>query len=509
MNANKSNRREFIKTGITTSAVAASSFALNSNADEASKIHLDPEPLFDLSPYLYMQFMEPLGCTDGSVSAAWNYTKSDWRDDVIKTTSDLAPTMVRWGGCLSSYYRWREGVGPRNERIPMYNLLWGGIEPNQVGTSEFIDFCRRVGADPLMTINFESDGREFWMKDPDGNSRRGDAKEAADWVAYCNQPDHPLRQEHGSKEPYKIPYWQIGNETSYSSRGFDRDTAIRKTVEFAKAMKAADPSIKLIGWGDSGWSQAMIDGAGEHLEMIAFHHMFNPDQKPPVLAWNQFRNDIDATWDCLMNAYKPHENKIKQIYEETKNAGMLLAMTECHFTIPGRNRCDVLSWWAAGAAYARILNTHERYGERLKIATAADFCGTRWQNNALMISVPGGNSYLMPVARIMQLYRRHSGEQYINTINSPDGLDVTASRTGDRIFLHVVNTRRTQSLEASISIKGKQIASGRIFEISTDADTEVMQNDPGVITPKEHALDPSKPWRFPAASVSAVEIKLA
>jgi len=33
-------------------------------------IVVDPTPRFDLSPYLYMQFMEPLGTTDSSVAAA-------------------------------------------------------------------------------------------------------------------------------------------------------------------------------------------------------------------------------------------------------------------------------------------------------------------------------------------------------------------------------------------------------------------------------------------------------
>ena len=89
-------------------------------------------------------------------------------------------------------------------------------------------------------------------------------------------------------------------------------------------------------------------------------------------------------------------------------------MTECHFAIPGRDRCDVLSTWAAGVAYARILNNHQRHGDVLKIATAADFCGTRWQVNAVMIPVPqGGKAYLMPVARVMQLYRHHIGSHAV------------------------------------------------------------------------------------------------
>ena len=106
---------------------------------------VDPQPRFDLSPHLFMQFMEPLGTTDGSVEAAWDFQRERWREDVIAVTRQLAPPLIRWGGILSSYYRWREGVGPRHRRKPMHNLMWGGVETNQVGTHEFVEFCRMVG----------------------------------------------------------------------------------------------------------------------------------------------------------------------------------------------------------------------------------------------------------------------------------------------------------------------------------------------------------------------------
>ena len=56
---------------------------------------------------------------------------------------------MRWGGIFADFYRWREGVGPRAKRPSMLNLLWGGIESNQVGTGEFVELCRHVGAQPL------------------------------------------------------------------------------------------------------------------------------------------------------------------------------------------------------------------------------------------------------------------------------------------------------------------------------------------------------------------------
>src|SRR5690606_12557490 len=107
--------------------------------------------------------------------------------------------------------------------------------------------------DPLICVNFESDGRRRFMQ-AKGSVRSGDAREAAEWVAYCNQADHPERREHGQGRPLDVRYWQIGNETSYDRNGFDVETAAVKTVAFARAMRAVDPSIKLIGWGDSGWA---------------------------------------------------------------------------------------------------------------------------------------------------------------------------------------------------------------------------------------------------------------
>ncbi len=499
-------RRTFI--GATLAATGCSS---------SPAIEIDPTPRFELSPFLYMQFMEPLGTTDGSVEAAWNHDRNDWRDDVISVSRELAPAMLRWGGIFSDYYRWREGVGPRDQRPVMRNLLWGGIESNQVGTAEFVDFARRVGAEPLMCVNFSSDGRERYMYD--GKTiRTAGAREAAEWVAYANRPGHSERIAHGYPEPHSIRYWQLGNETSYDPGGFRLEQAQRKTVEFARAMRAADPAIKLIGWGglDRGserrnepaenWTAGMAQAAGEHLDYLAFHHMYNPDDPDePALAWGRFREDPARTWQVLMRAWEPHDAKIRRIRELLGSHQMPLAMTECHFAMPGRNRCEVLSTWACGVSYARLLNVHERHGDVLKIATAADFCGTRWQVNAVMIPVPGGESFLMPVAHVMKLYRQHTGTQAVE-VTAPVDLDVTASRSGDTYYLHVVNTNRTLPRETELRIGGTAV-DGTVHEIAVDPTFEIRKPEPQSMTPVETKTDRGR-YRFAAASVSAVELKM-
>jgi alpha-L-arabinofuranosidase len=483
---------------------------LSAASQTTPALRIDLMPRFELSPYLYMQFMEPLGATDGSVEAAWDHLRDDWRDDVVEVTRELAPTMLRWGGIFADFYRWREGVGPRGARPPMINLLWGGIESNQVGTAEFVDFCRRVTAAPLVCVNFESDGRRQYMKVKD-SVRTGDAKEAAAWVAYCNDPASRERQAHGHAAPLGIRHWQIGNETSYDKNGFDLETAARKTVEFATTMRAADSSIQVIAWGDSGWAGRMAEMAGEHAHYLAFHHMFDPDSRErPVLRGELYRRDPDATWDQLMKAWQLTDAKIRSVRDSVGTRTLPLAMTECHFAIPGRDRCDVLATWAAGVSYARILNNHQRHGDVLKIATAADFCGTRWQNNAVMIPVPKGNNraYLQPVARVMALYRHHIGTHAIGVSGIPDGLDVVASRRGDRVFLHVANTLRTKPVTAVFQVDGRTVQTGRVFEITADPTVELSYlNSAEVMTTVERPLTAGA-WEFPAASVSVVELDL-
>jgi alpha-L-arabinofuranosidase len=474
-------------------------------------ILVDPKPLFELSPYLYMQFMEPLGATDGSVEAAWDHVGDRWREDVVEATRGLAPPMMRWGGIFADFYRWREGVGPRSARPHMLNLLWGGIESNQVGTGEFVELCRLVGAEPLICVNFESDGRKQYMKVKD-NVRTADAREAAAWVSYCNDPENRERKAHGHAAPLNVRYWQIGNETSYDRNGFALETAARKTVEFARAMRASDPAIQLIAWGDSGWAGRMAEVAGEHVQYLAFHHMFDPDSpETPVLRGERYRRDPDETWEQLMTAWRVTDAKIRAIRDDLGARPIPLAMTECHFVIPGRDRGDVLASWAAGVSYARILNNHQRHGDVLKIATAADFCGTRWQNNALIIPTPKGanRAYLQPVARVMQLYRHHTGSHAIGVSRQPDALDVVASRRGDTVYLHVANTRRTRSVSATIQIPGHVIRSGRVFEIAADPMVEVSYlNDADVMRPREKPFVRDGEWDFPPASVSALELQI-
>jgi len=324
-------------------------------------------------------------------------------------------------------------------------------------------------------------------------------------VDYCNNPRNADRIAHGRKDPYGVRLWQIGNETSYDS-GFDLDTAARKTLEFARAMKKTDPDIRLIGWGDSGWAERITEVAGEELDYIAFHNGFGPGGDDSPLRGLEYRKDPDRTWEFLMKAARSQEEKIAEMRSAVARSGLPLALTECHFGLPGRNRNEVLSTWAAGVSYGTVMNVHERNGDVLKISTLADFCGTRWNNNALMIPVPEGRPYLMPVALMMGLYRKHVGTHGVRIVGGPEGLDIAASRTGNRLFLHVVNTQRRRPVSARIETQGLRIRAGRAFWYALEPELEIIEYHEEQQHPQERALDLLTAWEFPAASVSAVEL---
>jgi hypothetical protein len=507
-------RREFLKqTGI---AAAAQPVVRGAGADTVA---IDPQPLFEISPHLYMQFMEPLGTTDSSVEAAWNYDADDWRKDFVDVVRDLAPDVIRFGGLFSRYYQWREGVGPVAKRPWMRNYAWGGKETNRVGAHEFVDFCRRVDAEPLYCVNFLSDGEQRYRSTPEGN-RTGDAREAADWVSYANDPDNRERRNNGAAQPLNIKLWQIGNETSYGNATFNRDESIAHTIEFARAMKERDRSIRLIGWGDRGrgsglWAPELLRRAGEHLDYVAIHMMGQSPKRPDtVLKGLRYQQEPERAWQELLELSDVVEKRVSELEESIagQDARIGIAITEGHLSLSPHNANPILCEWLSAAYHARSFNIYQRHGARVRIAIAADFQGNRWTVTAVMLPTPGGNSYPMPVGSIARLFRKHNGNQGVTVTSTPAGLDIAASRGPGKVYLHVANLEYRRAVEAAFAVQGMVVTGGRVIEIAPENLRQyVNQDQPDVFQPRESALPPGPQpkWRFPAGAVAAVELDVA
>jgi len=201
----------------------------------------------------------------------------------------------------------------------------------------------------------------------------------------------------------------------------------------------------------------------------------------------------------------PNDAMIRGVRDSVK--GFPLAMTECHFSIPGNNRNDVLRSWAAGVSYARILNNHQRHGDVLKIATAADFCGTRWNVNAIILGTHPKRTFLMPVAIIMRQYRKYLGDRAVKVTRTPTDIDAVASRTADKLYLNLVNTSRTRTRRVHLNIANMKVSTGKGTVLVDDPTTEISSfNCLKVMQPRDFTLALGKPIELPPASVTSMEL---
>ncbi len=81
--------------------------------------------------------------------------KNGFRTDVIDALKDLNVPVVRYpGGNFVASYHWLDGVGPREKRPVRPELAWVTEESNQFGTDEFMKWCRIIGAEPFLALNF-------------------------------------------------------------------------------------------------------------------------------------------------------------------------------------------------------------------------------------------------------------------------------------------------------------------------------------------------------------------
>jgi alpha-L-arabinofuranosidase len=262
----------------------------------------------------------------------------------------------------------------------------------------------------------------------------------------------------------------------------------------------------------------MLRGAGEHLDYIAIHMMQQlPIHPNTLLNGTRYQRDPARAWEELMEMSGRIGARLDEVEAAVSAAGTgtgtRIAVTEGHLSLAPHNTNPILMEWLTGVYHARALNTYQRHGERVAIATAADFNGTRWTVAAVRLQVPRGVSYLTPAGSVMRLFGRHVGDRAVAVSGAPSDLDIAASRSANRIYLHVACTRFGESVRATLEVQGARIAAGRVFEIAPDDLRQaVSQDEPDVFAPKERAMDAQGPlpeWRFPAGSVSVLELDLA
>lgn len=159
-----------------------------------------------ISRHLYGHFAEHLGrCVYGGFWVGEDSSTANIggiRRDVVDALRAVDIPNLRWpGGCFADEYHWRDGIGPREQRPKVVNSHWGDvIETNHFGTHEFMQLCELLGADAYVN----------------GNLGSGTVQEMSEWVEYLTRGDDSpmarLRRQNGRDEPWRVPFWGLGNE---------------------------------------------------------------------------------------------------------------------------------------------------------------------------------------------------------------------------------------------------------------------------------------------------------
>jgi hypothetical protein len=227
----------------------------------------------------------------------------------------------------------------------------------------------------------------------------------------------------------------------------------------------------------------------------------SPKRPDTVLRGLRYQQDPQRAWEELIELADAVERRVVEIEQACTKP---IAITEGHLSMSPHNSNPILYEWLSAVYHARSMNTYQRHGARIKIATSADFPANRWTVTSIMIPTPRGRSYLMPVGAIARLFKRHNGTHGVAVTSTPAGLDIAASRAGNKLFLHVANTRYSAAVEASFpGTKG-----GRVFEIAPEnLRAYVNADQPDTFKAVEKPMT-GQTWRFPAGSVSAVELEM-
>ena len=384
-----------------------------------------------------------------------------WRPDVIAALEQLKPGVIRLGGTSIEGYEWEQTIGDWDSRVP-FTTYWGGLEPNFAGLDEFVQLSRHVGAEPLICVRWTG-------KTP---------ADAAAEVEYLNGgPDTHwggVRARNGHAEPYRVKYWQIGNEVG----GPDYTRSI---ADFARAMRGVDPTIKLLS---SYPSRQTLELAGDWLDYLAPHHYDFGDL-----------TDIAGQFDAFR----------AQIREQGRGRDIRVAVTEWNTTGGefGLKR-GILQTLGNALSCSRYHNLMQRNADLVEMGIRSNLIDSF--GSGVIVTGPGW-LYLSPTYYAEQLYQRAGRSLPVHVeqdsrlpwqLREPD-VSAAISADGAMLRVYAVNSTRsvfTQAFRLAGSAKlPVQVKATVLRDRETIPDSEAMNSSDDPVRVTIHSQPVAPPAR--------------
>ena len=428
------------------------------------------------------------------------------RHDVEQKIAALHPAFIRWpGGNVAQDYHWQWGIGPRDQRPVWINASWRNeLEPSDFGTDEFIQFARRVGAEPSITVNVEGRGAT--------------ADEAAAWVEYCNGSPASkygaIRAANGNSQPFHVKFWEVGNEIwgDWVRGHSNAATYANNLKRYIEKMKAVDPSIKIIASGDNNldWNRTVLTIAGKNIDYLAVHHYYGA---------REMNGDIHNLSAHPLHYEAFYHQMQQMIHELVPGRDIKLAINEWNTSLPLPRQHSMES-----ALYAaRLMNVFERSGDLVQMTAVSDMVNG-W--NGGIVQASRHAVFITPTYLVNQLYASHLGrERLSSTLESPafdsslEGkavptVDAVVSRSSDgrQLFVKAVNTDPKKAVITKVSLKGVSVSNKAKIEI-LNGDSFTTSNDfshPESVSVSVHPIEAGQTFTItlPEHSVSVITLEV-
>ncbi len=381
-----------------------------------------------------------------------------FRRDTLALLKELDSPIYRWpGGNFVSGYDWEDGIGDRDRRPPRKNPAWLGVEHNDVGVHEFIALCRLLETEPYIAVN----------------SGFGDVAASVEELQYVNGPaDTPmgkLRAENGHPEPFGVVWWSIGNEMygGWQLGHMPLGQYIAKHNRFAEAMRAEDPSIKLIAVGSVGpWSEGMMSQSADQMDSVSEHFYC---QEIPGLA-----SHVKQIPDAIRRIADAHR-RYRREFDSLKGKDIRIALDEWNYWYGPHVFGELGTRYFLKDGLGIAAGLHE-YARQSDIYLMANYAQT--VNVIGCIKTSKTDASFATTGLVLKLYRKHFGTVPVK-VATQSPLDVAAalSDDGKTLTIGIVNPTMTE-LDLPLSIEGLKLSgTGTRWQIA--GGDPMAYNEPG------------------------------
>ena len=452
--------------------------------------------------------------------------KDGFRTDVLNALRSMRFTAMRYpGGNFASGYHWMDGIGPREKRPVVRDLAWQSLEPNQVGTDEFVRLARQMNWTPMMTVNLGT----------------GTPEEARNWVEYCNSPAGSLysnlRVTNGNADPYNLKLWCLGNEMDgpWQLGHVPADQYAIRAQQAAKLMKDTDPSLELVVCGSCTldlptymeWDRVVLEYIGEFADYISLHrYVGNPngDSSDFLAVTNSIDRQIEEM-DAVCRYVQARTRSKKRHYLCFDEWNVWYRAREArhmdgrgtfapHLIEEEYNLEDAL-------VVAGFLNSFIRHADVVKIANIAQIV------NVIAPILTRGNEMLLQTIYypFLMYASRREGVALRPTVQGPgynsssyghvNFIDTSAILGDGELHVFLVNRSLDQSASVEINYAGGEFSNLKSAELIT-GDSPQAQNTfehPYQITSQQFKAvtihDNRAHLEMPALSIAALTFGLA